>query len=133
MNPRFACADFTFPLLSHEQVLDLIAMLGFEGVDIGLFEGRSHLQPSGEFRNVRKSARALGRKLADRGLKPADIFLQTAPEFVSLAPNHPDPRRRARARRPPVASTIGRTTPAPSPSPRRVSWTTRARRSARLL
>jgi len=99
MNPRFACADFTFPLLSHEQVLDLIAMLGFEGVDIGLFEGRSHLQPSGEFRNVRKSARALGRKLADRGLKPADIFLQTAPEFVSLAPNHPDPRRRARARR----------------------------------
>jgi len=99
MKPRFACADFTFPLLSHDQALDLIAMLGFEGVDIGLFEGRSHLQPSGEFRNVRKSARALGRKLTDRGLKPADIFLQTAPEFVSLAPNHPDPRRRARARR----------------------------------
>jgi sugar phosphate isomerase/epimerase len=99
MKPRFACADFTFPLLAHEQALDLISMLGFEGVDIGLFEGRSHLQPSGEFRNVRKSARALGRKLTDRGLKPADIFLQTAPEFVSLAPNHPDPRRRARARR----------------------------------
>ena len=99
MKPRFACADFTFPLLSHDQALDLIAMLGFEGVDIGLFEGRSHLQPSGEFRNVRKSARALGRKLTDRGLEPADIFLQTAPEFVSLAPNHPDPRRRARARR----------------------------------
>ena len=99
MKPCFACADFTFPLLSHDQALDLMAMLGFEGVDIGLFEGRSHLQPSGEFRNVRKSARALGRRLAGRGLKPADIFLQTAPEFVSLAPNHPDPRRRAKARR----------------------------------
>jgi len=99
MNPRFACADFTFPLLSHDQALDLIAMLGFEGVDIGLFEGRSHLQPSGEFRNVRKSARALRRKLADRGLKPADVFLQTAPDFVSLAPNHPDPKRRDKAGR----------------------------------
>ncbi len=79
--------------------MDLISLLGFEGVDIGLFEARSHLQPSGEFRNVRKSARALGRKLADRGLQPADVFLQTAPDFASLAPNHPDPRRRAKARR----------------------------------
>jgi sugar phosphate isomerase/epimerase len=73
-------------------------MLGFKGVDIGLFEGRSHLQPSAQFRNLRKNARALGRKLTDRGLRPADVFLQTAPEFVSLAPNHPDPRRRAKAR-----------------------------------
>ncbi len=42
MNYPLACADFAFPLLSHEQSLDLISMLGFEGVDIGLFEGRSH-------------------------------------------------------------------------------------------
>ena len=98
MKPRFAGADFTYPLLDHDQALDLISLLGFEGVDIGLFEGRSHLQPSGEFRNVRKSARALGRSLVNRWLQPADIFLQTAPEFVSLAPNHPDPRRRAKAR-----------------------------------
>jgi sugar phosphate isomerase/epimerase len=98
MKPRFAGADFTYPLLTHDQALDLISLLRFEGVDIGLFEGRSHLQPSGEFRNVRKSGRALGRKLAQRGLKPADIFLQTASDFVSLAPNHPDPRRRAQAR-----------------------------------
>jgi sugar phosphate isomerase/epimerase len=98
MNPPLAAADFTFPLLVHDQALDLISILGFEGVDIGLFEGRSHLQPSNQFRNLRKNARALGRKLADRGIKLADIFLQTAPEFVSLAPNHPNPRRRARAR-----------------------------------
>ncbi len=37
MTPRLACADFTFPLLPHDKSLDLIAMLGFEGVDIGLF------------------------------------------------------------------------------------------------
>ncbi len=98
MKPPLATADFTFPMLAHEQALDLISALGFEGVDIGLFEGRSHLQPSTQFRSLRKNARALGRKLAERGLKPADIFLQTAPDFVSLAPNHPEPRRRAQAR-----------------------------------
>jgi len=39
------------PLLSHENALDVIAMLAFEGVDIGLLEGRSHLHPSKEFAN----------------------------------------------------------------------------------
>ena len=36
--------------------------------------------------------------ITDRGLAAADIFLQTAPEFVSLAANHPDPERRRVAR-----------------------------------
>jgi sugar phosphate isomerase/epimerase len=98
MKPRFACADFTFPLLPHDRVLDLIAMLRFEGVDIGLFQDRSHLQPATEFTSVRKRARALRRKLDARGLKAADIFLQAAADFASLAANHPEARRRARAR-----------------------------------
>jgi sugar phosphate isomerase/epimerase len=95
---RLSCADFTFPLLKHEQSLDLISSLEFEGVDIGLFEQRGHLWPSREFRNLPKHASALKRKLDDRGLKLADLFLQTAPEFESLAPNHPDKKIRARAR-----------------------------------
>ena len=72
MSFRLACADFAFPLLPHDNVLDLIAALRFEGVDIGLFEGRSHLWPSREFAQLAKSARLLGRKLADRGLQAAD-------------------------------------------------------------
>jgi sugar phosphate isomerase/epimerase len=96
--PKLACADFTFPLLSHEHALDLIAMLGFDGVDIGLFEGRSHLWPSREFDNVNRSSQRLGRNLADRGLRAADVFLQTAPDFVPLAINHPQPSRRRKAR-----------------------------------
>ena len=98
MPLKLACADFTFPLLPHDNVLDLIAMLGFDGVDIGLFEGRSHLWPSREFRNVSRSARELGRKLADRGLRAADVFLQTAPDFVPYAINHPQPARRRKVR-----------------------------------
>jgi sugar phosphate isomerase/epimerase len=95
---KLACADFTFPLLDHDKALDLIALLDFEGVDIGLFEGRSHLWPSRVFEDVAGSARELARKLGDRGLALADVFLQTAPDFSSLAPNHPDPIRREQAR-----------------------------------
>ncbi len=98
MTNRLACADFTFPLLSHQNALTLIAMLGFEGVDIGLFEERSHLWPSREFANIKKSAGLLKQKLDDLGLKAADIFLQVAPDFEPLAINHPDALRRRKAR-----------------------------------
>src|SRR5437763_295452 len=91
MKPKLACADFTFPLLPHDGVLDLIAVLEMDGIDIGLFEGRSHLWPSREFRNLAKSAPELARKLADRGLKAADVFLQMDPDFVPFAINHPQP------------------------------------------
>src|SRR5262245_21742421 len=82
MKLKLACADFAFPLLPHDRVLDLIAMLEFEGVDIGLFEGRSHLWPSKVFTRPAKSGQALRRQLADRGLRCADVFLQMASSFV---------------------------------------------------
>ena len=98
MKTKFACADFTFPLLGHAQVLDLIAMLGFKGVDIGLFEQRSHLWPSRELKHPAASARRLRRALADRGLVAADIFLQMRPDFTPFAINQPAAGRRRKAR-----------------------------------
>ena len=95
---RLACADFAFPLLPHDRVLDLIAMLEFEGVDIGLFEGRSHLWPSKVFKSPARSGKQLGRKLAERGLRCADVFLQMNPSFIPYAINHPEAARRKRAR-----------------------------------
>lgn len=98
MDLKLACADFTFPLLPHDKALDLVALLEFEGVDIGLFEGRSRLWPSVVFEDLDRSARDLSSKLKDRGLRLADVFLQTAPDFFSLAPNHPDSSKRKQAR-----------------------------------
>lgn len=98
MKLKLACADFTFPKLDHDASLSLIGLLGFDGVDIGLFEGRSHLWPSIEFRNIGKSAKMLKKKLGDRGLKAADVFLQCAPDFVPYAINQPDASRRRKAR-----------------------------------
>jgi sugar phosphate isomerase/epimerase len=98
MNLKLACADFAFPLLTHEQSLRVIAMLGFGGVDIGLFEGRSHLWPSREFENIERSAAALKRMAETLGLRIADVFLQTAPDFRPYAINHFEPPRRQLAR-----------------------------------
>jgi sugar phosphate isomerase/epimerase len=95
---KLACADFTFPLLPHDKVLDLIAALELDGVDIGLFEGRSHLWPSSEFSRLSESASLLGKKLVDRGLKPADVFLQLDPDFIPYAINQPSAQRRRHAR-----------------------------------
>lgn len=98
MKLKLACADFSFPLLPHDRVLDLISMLEFDGVDVGLFEGRSHLHPSREFKSPAKTGAMLGSKLADRSLRCADIFLQMDPSFVPYAVNHPESARRRRAR-----------------------------------
>ena len=98
MSFPLACADFTFPLLTHDQSLDLVAALGFDGVDLGLFEGRSHLWPSREYGDVSRSARELSVKLTDRGLRAADVFLQMDPDFTRFAVNHPDAERRGAAR-----------------------------------
>jgi sugar phosphate isomerase/epimerase len=98
MKLKLACADFAFPLLAHDRVLDLIALLEFDGVDIGLFEGRSHLQPSQVFKSRRKAGTQLARQLADRHLRCADVFLQLDASFVSYAINQPDAARRRHAR-----------------------------------
>jgi sugar phosphate isomerase/epimerase len=98
MKPRYACADFTFPLLKHEQALQLIAMMEFEGVDIGLFEGRSHLQPSSEFPELEKRAKQLKKKLEHHGLVAADVFLQCDNDFSIYAINQTDIKRREKAR-----------------------------------
>ncbi len=98
MAHSFACADFTFPLLTHDQSLKLIAMLGFEGVDIGLFEERSHLWPSREFQDVGASARQLKGRLDDQGLQAADIYLQMDTDFRPYAVNHPEASRRQKSR-----------------------------------
>jgi len=75
MKLRLACSDYTFPLLPHDAVFKLISALGFEGVDVGLFEDRSHLQPSHVLPHLAQSANALSAKVRDQGLEFADVFL----------------------------------------------------------
>ena len=94
MKPKFACADFSFPLLEHAHALKLISMMGFKGVDIGLFEGRSHIQPSTQFPNLKENAQKLANQLDELGLNAADVFLQCDNDFSMYPFNHPEKAKR---------------------------------------
>ncbi|MEI6100905.1 MAG: sugar phosphate isomerase/epimerase family protein [Eubacteriales bacterium] len=98
MGFKYASADFTYPLLPHDKVISLIALLGFDGVDIGLFENRSHLQPSAVLHEPKKNGKILGRKTADAGLCVADVFLQCDVDFWPKAINHADKKVRDETR-----------------------------------
>ena len=99
MELKLSCADFTFPLLPHDDALALIAMMGFSGVDIGLFEDRSHIYPSRVVDNLAASARDLSARVNDKGLEIADLYFQASgPGLTALAINHPDAEERRQAR-----------------------------------
>jgi len=92
-----SCADFAFPLLTHDQSLSLVAELGFAGVDIGLFEGRSHIRPGSALASPNAAA-DLRQRCGDRGLAIADLLLIPGSDAGALAANHPDPAERAASR-----------------------------------
>ena len=74
-------------------------MMGFQGVDIGLFEDRSHIYPSHVVPNLAASARDLSSRVQDKGLEIADVYFQASgPGLPALAMNHPDAEERRRAR-----------------------------------
>ncbi|MEX1117799.1 MAG: sugar phosphate isomerase/epimerase family protein [Terrimicrobiaceae bacterium] len=90
MNPKFSCADFTFPLLPHKKVLDLLRLLEIRGVDLGIFQDRSHHSPSDIVLDPLTAAQSMREELHSRGLEAADVFLQTGAEPSIAAANDPD-------------------------------------------
>lgn len=87
---KYSCADFTFPLLSHDSALKLIGMMGIEAVDLGVFEDRSHQYPSEVIRDPAGKGRELYSLLEEAGLEVSDVFLQTGAEPPVSAANDPD-------------------------------------------
>lgn len=94
---KLACGDHSFPLLEHEKVCDLVQLLGFEAIDIGLMGDRSHIRPEVVRNNPSEWAARLDERVRGRGLEIADLFLIPWTDFETLAPNHPDPVERDRA------------------------------------
>jgi sugar phosphate isomerase/epimerase len=90
MKSKLATADYSFPLLAWEQSLRLAGDLGFEGVDISLFEGRSQLKPDHVLQAPDKVGRQVRSAVADNGLSIADVFGIPGATFADLCPNHPD-------------------------------------------
>jgi sugar phosphate isomerase/epimerase len=96
-NVRLACSEFSFLSLSHELALDLVAGLGFEGVDISLMLGYAHLPVPEVFENPQEWGRRMLSMTTNRGLAAADVNFLPGGDFEKLAVNHPGPGDRTRA------------------------------------
>lgn len=92
---KYSCADFTFPLLSHNKALQLIKLLGMDAVDLGIFENRSHHYPSHIAKDPVGTGKQLAHQLSIVGLEAADVFLQTGADPPIAAAN--DPKESVRA------------------------------------
>lgn len=94
---QLSCADYAFPLLAHEDALDLIARLGFASVDLGLFAGRSHLRPEAVLRDPDRWARATRERVSHAGLRVADVFGTPSDDPFEVSLNHPARTQREQA------------------------------------
>jgi sugar phosphate isomerase/epimerase len=93
-----ACADYTFPLLRHDDALSLISLLGLSSVDIGFMGDRSHVRPEVALIDPARSAADLAERVGRHGLTVSDVFLIPWTDFETCAPNHPEEAERVRAR-----------------------------------
>lgn len=91
---KLACADFTWPLLPHQDVLRLIRSLDIDGLDLGLFGQRSHIRPEVIRADIPMWAGILRERIRRADLELAAVFVQNALDFETMAPNNPDPRER---------------------------------------
>lgn len=96
--PDFSCADYTFPLLSRRQSLQLLRLLDFEFVDIGLFERNASYLPSDLESAPADFIRGIQHDLSRAQIRPADLFLQIGLEPAQSSANDPDPTVRSRNR-----------------------------------
>jgi sugar phosphate isomerase/epimerase len=91
-----ACAEFSFLSLEHEVVLDVIAGLGFEGVDISLMSGYAHLPVQEVLDRPEVWGARIRSLVMSRGMEVADVNFLPGGDFEKLAANHPAAGERAR-------------------------------------
>ncbi len=92
---RIASADFSWPGLRPEFVLDLIRELELDGVSLAYFGGLTERTPQRIADDPVAWGEQVAAELAERGLAPADTFFVPSADLVGMAVNHPDPTERA--------------------------------------
>ncbi|HEY1806975.1 MAG TPA: sugar phosphate isomerase/epimerase [Acidobacteriaceae bacterium] len=91
---KFACADFTFPLMERQAALRLIGLLGFSHVDVGLFARSDHFSPLALQESPSSYTAQVIRDLHAADLRASDVFLQIGVDPAECSANDPDARRR---------------------------------------
>lgn len=72
---KYSCADYAWPLLRHTTVMDIVADLGFSGIDVAVFGDNTHVTVSEVLTKPEVRAEEVRGAAADRGLDVADVFL----------------------------------------------------------
>jgi sugar phosphate isomerase/epimerase len=91
---KFACADYTFPLLERPAALKLIRLLGFDHVDLGLFARSMHFSPIDLQATPRSYAERALQDMRVAELRPSDVFVQIGVDPSEQAANDPSSRVR---------------------------------------
>lgn len=91
MRIRYSCADYGWPSLQHRTVMAVASDLGYDGIDIGIFEEATHVKVS-DLKHWREKSARVSRDLNDKGLQCADVFLIPSADLSCLTPSHPDPQ-----------------------------------------
>jgi sugar phosphate isomerase/epimerase len=91
---KLASADFTWPGLRPEFVLDLIAELGLSGVSMAFMGGLTATDPADVAADPEGFAKTVAERLERRKLAAADVFLIPRVDLVGMAVNHPDQSER---------------------------------------
>ncbi|HZC72121.1 MAG TPA: sugar phosphate isomerase/epimerase family protein [Jatrophihabitans sp.] len=94
---RLSCSDYTWPLLSHANALDLIRALGCDGVDLGFMGQRSHVRPEQVHGAVAQAAGAVRERTESRGLAVADVFAIPFTDFETMSVNNAYPGEQERS------------------------------------
>jgi sugar phosphate isomerase/epimerase len=93
MPIRLSCADFSFSRLNFAQCCQLIAWLGIEYVDIGIYAepGIAHFTVKDVLGDTRMVADLVLAGTQAAGIRVGQIFVNPHhPKFANLAVNHPD-------------------------------------------
>ncbi len=93
---KLSCGDHSFPVLPHEQTVELVKMLGFAGFDLAVMGNRSHVRPEHIRGDIAGWAGRLEERIRSRGLEIADVFCIPWTDFETMAPNNPDDAERER-------------------------------------
>ena len=93
---RLSCGDHSFPVLPHEQTVELVKMLGFDAFDLAVMGNRSHVRPEQIRDDIAGWAGRLEERIRGRGLEIADVFCIPWTDFAVMAPNNPDAGERER-------------------------------------
>ena len=81
-----SCSDYTWPKLSHRSVMKVVSDLGFEDIDIGIFDTQTHVTVPAISDNPALAANRVLELTKYESLEVADVFLNSDSTLERLSP-----------------------------------------------